>query len=313
MPSEADLERDPPAPKPRRSSFDGPPPPKLIKFRNLTGIDTPGNIAIDHRPRPAKNLGIYSRVVAEETMTRYQYYIMASIIEVSFLGQIVVAATLTALGAADASYIAITILGSVNTVIAGVQTYLKGQGLPNRLRQYEFGLRKLREHIEDRERDFSHADCKLNVDHEIADIAAMYKAVRQTAEDNTPDTYLPMAGAGQKLLGQKDNRVTGQETTGLGTGLLMNGPGEGPPEAGPSKPPPVSEAGEQANGQKPPAEPEATAPTGQSKLRTEEPAGSGAAAPAEEPAATGTTPNEEGETEEAPLLHPDDKVTASKS
>ena len=140
MPSEPDLERDP-RPPPRRSSFDGPLPPKLIKFRNLTGIDTPRNIAGDYRPRPAKNIGIYSRIVAEETKTRYQYYIMASIIEVSFLGQIIVAATLTALGAADASHIAITVLGSVNTVIAGVQTYLKGQGLPNRLRLYEFGLR----------------------------------------------------------------------------------------------------------------------------------------------------------------------------
>lgn len=95
---------------------------------------------------------------------------MASIIEVSFPGQIVVAATLTTLGAADASHIAITVLGSVNTLIAGMQTYLKGQGLPNRLRQFEFGLRKLREHSENRERDFSHADCKLKSDHEIADI-----------------------------------------------------------------------------------------------------------------------------------------------
>ena len=36
----------------------------------------------------------------------------------------------------------------------------------------------------------------------------MYQAVRQTAEDNTPDTYLPMEGAGKKLLGQKDQRTT---------------------------------------------------------------------------------------------------------
>ena len=318
MPPDPDLEgRD--APPPRRSSFDGPPPPKLVKFRNLTGIDTPKNIISDYRQRPAKNVGIYSRVISEEKKTQVQYYVMATIIEASFLSQIVVAATLTALGAADASYIAITVLGSVNTVIAGIQTYLKGQGLPNRLRQYEFGLRKLREYIEDRERDFSHADCTLNVDVEIADIAAMYKAVRQTAEDNTPDNYLPMAGAGKKLLGDVAGRVTGKASTGLSTGLLADTPGEPTPEAGSSKPTPPPEATsskptpepeaapEQANGTKPPpAEPAAA---DQPNHETEAPTPTPDAAPA-----TSSTPNEDGETEETPLLQHDnnDKPASPK-
>ena len=98
------------------------------------------------------------------------------------------------------SHIIITILGSINTVIAGLQTYLKGQGLPNRIQQYQFGLRKLREHIEDLERHFAQPGCKLDIDHEIKDILAMYRAVRQTEEDNKPDTYKAMGGAGAKLL-----------------------------------------------------------------------------------------------------------------
>ena len=303
MPPDPDLEgRD--APPPRRSSFDGPPPPKLVKFRNLTGIDTPANIKRDYRQRPAKNVGIYSRVVSEERKTQVQYYFMASIIEASFLSQIVVAATLTALGAADASYIAITVLGSVNTVIAGIQTYLKGQGLPNRLRQYEFGLRKLREYIEDRERDFSHADCTLNVDHEIADIAAMYKVVRQTAEDNTPDNYLPMAGAGKKLLGDVAGRVTGKENTELSTGLLSDIPEETAPEASSSKPTAAPDTPEQAKGAKPPSEPGVA---DQPNHEAEEPAAAPGGA-----AATGSTPNEDGETEDTPLLQHDDEATAPK-
>ena len=304
MPPDPDLEGLDATPPPRRSSFDGPPPPKLVKFRNLTGIDTPGNIKRDYRQRPAKNIGIYSRVVSEEKKTQVQYYLMATIIEASFLSQIIVAATLTALGAADASYIAITVLGSVNTVIAGIQTYLKGQGLPNRLRQYEFGLRKLREYIEDRERDFSHADCARNVDHEIADIAAMYKAVRQTAEDNTPDNYLPMAGAGKKLLGDVASRITGKENTELGTGLLSdNPPGDepAPDSAGSSSKPNAapSDTPEQANGAKPPSSEQPDA--------ADQPDQEG-----EEPAVAGSTPNEEGETEEAPLLQRDDKAAAVK-
>ena len=289
-------------PIPRRSSFDGPPPPKLIKFRHLTGIDTPRNILKDHVRRPARNVGIYSRVVAEERKTQVQYYIMATIIEASFLSQIIVAATLTALGAADASHIAITVLGSVNTVIAGIQTYLKGQGMPNRLRQYEFGLRKLREHIEDRERDFSHADCALNVDHEIADIAAMYKAVRQTAEDNTPDNYLPMAGAGKKLLGDVAGKITGKGSTESGTGLLMDAPGETAANAAAAKHSPAQESSEQANGLEPSSEPSTAE---QFNREAEEPAGS-APAPSEA-AATGSAPNDSGETEDTPLLQHGDK------
>ncbi|KAI4224111.1 MAG: hypothetical protein L6R40_008474 [Gallowayella cf. fulva] len=189
-------------------------PPKLIKFRHMTGIDTPPALRNKDRQRAARNLGVYARIVSEERKATYQYYLMSSIINASFLGQILVAATLTALGAIGGPSLAITILGSANTIIAGLQTYLKGQGLPNRIKQYQFGLRKLREYVEDRERDFSHESCKLDVDHVIADVSAMYQAVRQTAEDNTPDTYLPMEGAGKKLLGQKDNRVTPIEQLG---------------------------------------------------------------------------------------------------
>ncbi|KAL8925695.1 MAG: hypothetical protein Q9208_003378 [Pyrenodesmia sp. 3 TL-2023] len=183
-------------------------PPKLVKFRHMTGIDTPPTLHNRDPKRAGRNQGIYTRIVYEERKATYEYYLMSTLINASFMGQIIIAASLTALSAAAGPHIAITILGSINTVIAGIQTYLKGQGLPNRIKQYQFGLRKLREYIEDRERDFSHEECKLDVDYVIADVSAMYQAVRQTAEDNTPETYLPMEGAGKKLLGQKGKRVT---------------------------------------------------------------------------------------------------------
>lgn len=205
-----------PDPDPERDAAnrDDQSPPKLIKFRHMTGIDTPSTLHNQTPKRAARNLGIYTRVVSEERKATYRYYVMSLIINSSFLGQIVIAATLTALSAAGGPHLAVTILGSANTIIAGIQTYLKGQGLPNRIRQYQFGLRKLREYIEDRERDFSDESCKLDVDRVIAEVSAMYQTVRQTAEDNRPDTYLPMEGAGKKLLGQKDDRVTAIEQLG---------------------------------------------------------------------------------------------------
>ena len=238
MPSEPDPEHD-------AADFTsgGPLPPKLVKFRNLTGIGTPRSLVDSGFHRPAKNIGIYARVIAEERKTSWQHWFMNGLIEACFMSQIAIGASLTALGAADASHIAITVLGSANTVIAGLQTYLKGQGLPNRLRQYEFGLRKLREHIEDLERHFTHEECKLNVDHEIAEVAAMYHAVRQTAEDNTPDTYLPMTGAGAKLLAkaksQQDSRTPGPSGPSATAAPAASA-------AGPAMPMPSTETGPEA-------------------------------------------------------------------
>ncbi len=51
--------------------------------------------------------------------------------------QIIVAAALTALGAADGSRKAVTVFGATNTVIAGFLTYLKGSGLPGRLQYFQ--------------------------------------------------------------------------------------------------------------------------------------------------------------------------------
>ena len=276
MPSEPDVEHSAPD-----FSFDGPVPAKLAKFRNLTGINTPRSLLDD--PRPAKNIGIYARVIAEERKTSWQYWFMNGVIESSMMGQIAIGAALTALGASDSSHIAITVLGSANTVVAGLQTYLKGQGLPNRLRQYEFGLRKLREHVEDLERHFSHEDCKLNVNHEIADIAAMYHAVRQTSEDNTPDTYLPMSGAGAKLLAKAKGKSA------------PSGPsGPEAPAAGPALPAPGAETG-----------PEALAATG--KPPTADEVAEAGGAEALKPAADKDAPKDAAADTDAPKPAAEDK------
>lgn len=165
------------------------PPDKLKTFRNIVGIHPlppdPG-----HKKRPAENQGTYKRLVDAEMKARLQYYFSSSIINVCLLAQIVIAAAVTALGAANASHTAVMILGLTNTVIAGGMTYLKGQGLPERLIQYANGLRKVREYLEERERQFMRSDCKLDVDQEARIIIRMYEAVRQKAEDS----YLHEAG-----------------------------------------------------------------------------------------------------------------------
>ena len=103
-------------------------------------------------------------------------------------------------GAAKGPSAAVTFLGALNTVVAGILTYLKGQGLPGRLEQYLHLLRTLREHIEEREREFAEPDCALDVDEVVQSIVQMYKEVRQTAEDNAPGNVLPPKGAIASLM-----------------------------------------------------------------------------------------------------------------
>ena len=180
-------------------------PPKLVKFQTLIGINSPQILrATTVSGRPAPNEGIYKRTVDEEGRVQFQYKISNYFVNIGGMLQIVVGAALTALGAANGPSAVVTILGALNTVLAGMLTYLKGQGLPMRLEQYVHMLRTLREHIEERERELLEPDCWLDVDEELQRIAKMYQEVRQTAEDNAPGTVLPPRGVITSLLKKPD-------------------------------------------------------------------------------------------------------------
>lgn len=178
------------------SRFNGASPfhlnPKLIKFQNRIGIQSVRTVIPG---RPAPNPGIYKRTIDEESKAHFGYLLTTYIVNSFFLLQIIVGAALTALGAAGGPSTAVTVLGATNTIVAGILTYLKGQGLPARLEQATHLLRTLREHIEERERELTESDCTLDVDEVVQSIVQMYKEVRQTAQDNAPGTVLAPKGA----------------------------------------------------------------------------------------------------------------------
>lgn len=93
----------------------------------------------------------------------------------------------------SSSHGAVTAFGAVNTVIAGILTFLKGSGLPNRLKYYQNEWKKIREYIEQRERDFSRPNCELNPYSVVATVETMYEEVKLDTEANTPERF---AGAG---------------------------------------------------------------------------------------------------------------------
>ncbi|KAL9077020.1 MAG: hypothetical protein Q9161_000653 [Pseudevernia consocians] len=162
---------------------------RLSVFREQVGISDVIELGPRSSRRPAPNIGIYNRVATEEHKAKLQYYASALVINACLLSQVIFASALTALGAGSGSHTQITALGAANTVIAAILTFTKGSGLPNRLRQYQCTLRKVREYIEQRERDFAQLDCQLDLDHEMKIIKEMYEQARQNDENNDPGTY----------------------------------------------------------------------------------------------------------------------------
>ena len=105
------------------------------------------------------------------------------------LNQVIFASALTALGAGHGSHTQITAPGGANTVIAAILTLTKGSGPPNRLRQHQQTLRKVREYIEQRERDFAQSDCKLSIQMEMRTVKQLYVEAREADEKNDPSSY----------------------------------------------------------------------------------------------------------------------------
>lgn len=179
---------------------------KLATFRHLVGIHSTRSFApsktfangqpdLSHNNlhfdgRAAPNLGIYNRVCHREQQSKRGYKFASLLINACLGAQVVVAAALTALGAAKSSSTAVTAFGAINTMIAGILTYLKGSGLPNRIRYYEHEWKRVREYIEQRERDFSRPNCSLDVYDIVRIVEAMYEEVKADIQTNTPDNYV---------------------------------------------------------------------------------------------------------------------------
>ncbi|KAJ5157738.1 uncharacterized protein N7482_008838 [Penicillium canariense] len=160
-----------------------PPNDKLLIFRALTGIDSvPALTQGGHLLRTAPNVGIYTRVVTSESQARQAYTIFNYLINTCLGIQIVVAAALTALGAASGPHAAITAFGAINTIVAGILTYLRGSGLPDRLKSYENKWKNIREYIEQREREFCLVGCDLDVQEEVFIVESMYQNVKSEME-----------------------------------------------------------------------------------------------------------------------------------
>jgi cob(I)alamin adenosyltransferase len=106
--------------------------------------------------------------------------------------QIGIGATVTAIGTtnSNAARIAITVLGAVNTVMAGMLTFLKSRNQPNRALQFRNGLRDVYEDLwqVDAETGRDDFDVDKKVDHlwgrykeVVADVSCLFLFVLSSA------------------------------------------------------------------------------------------------------------------------------------
>ncbi|KAH6679147.1 hypothetical protein B0J14DRAFT_503793 [Halenospora varia] len=164
----------------------------LNKFRKAIGINEHAeNGDLESARRSAR--GLYREIINHQKWRSRQYLFVDAVYYFALSAQILIGATLAALGpGSNLHNTAITILGVVNASTAGVLALLKGQGLPERLRKDQFEMRKVQDFIEETEIKLGIAGDELTKE-ELENIVNMifekYNTARDTAEMNNPASY----------------------------------------------------------------------------------------------------------------------------
>lgn len=150
-----------------------------------------------YNPSPSVG-GYYRRAIDEQQSASYWFTISSILINLIYLVQILTAAAITGLASyQNANRTLLTVLGALNTVLAGLMAYLKGQGLPNRLLRSREQFSKVMEYAEYKERQFSHYASMLPGEKASMDpwgeadrVRDLFVAAKKDQQENYPDTYL---------------------------------------------------------------------------------------------------------------------------
>lgn len=128
----------------------------LLIFRRAVGINSDKASTFTDSETLEKGrrraVGVYKHVIEQQRRKRLVHHTLGIVLYISHFMQIIVAAVLTALGPNAKNYeVPITVLGAVNTVVAGVLALLKGSGVIERVSKDEVEFKKLQDWIEETE------------------------------------------------------------------------------------------------------------------------------------------------------------------
>ncbi|KAJ9244225.1 hypothetical protein DTO169E5_1830 [Paecilomyces variotii] len=138
--------------------------------------------------------GIYKEVLREKNTRRRQYWAVNLLVYCCHFAQIIISASVTALGPSSKNYSTVlTVLGAVNTVIAGTLALLNGRGLPDRLHRDEIEFRKIQDWVEETESLIAAGiigSDREQIGHLIEATFRKYNAAKATSENNKASSYV---------------------------------------------------------------------------------------------------------------------------
>ncbi|KAK4543518.1 hypothetical protein LTR36_005413 [Oleoguttula mirabilis] len=189
------------------------------KFGMLVGIHSYGKVKVDKAENKGvfstlfasptdRNHGVYLRAVSDERSARIAFRTSTVLIDTIYLLQVVVAAALTGLSAYSDHRTALTVLGAINTVLAALMAWLKGQGMPNRYlkarERYADVVRSAEMEagmfaLETEERRGGTDDIVF----QAKKLQAMYNDAKKAELDNHPDVYAGNQAKTEVTLGGK--------------------------------------------------------------------------------------------------------------
>jgi hypothetical protein len=149
------------------------------------------------------NDGYYVSAIQSEWKAYIGYQLSNAFITTVYVLQIFVAATITALAAYEGHRVALTTLGAINTILAGLVAYTKGMGLPNRLRKSRDQFQHVKEYVDYKERQFvwkakfqgkaipeDSSLATLDPWVEAEQVRKLYEAAQKDEQANYPDIYV---------------------------------------------------------------------------------------------------------------------------
>ncbi|KAF9873791.1 hypothetical protein CkaCkLH20_08901 [Colletotrichum karsti] len=174
---------------------DPPNPSNLLLFRRAVGINA------DLHPRDECNLeagrtaaaGIYASTIAAHRRARIFRIIVSTLLYTCHAAQLVTGAVVTAMGPSAGTHrLGITVLGAANTVIAGVLTFMKSRGIPEKMRRNEVEFRRLQDWIEETDALLMLGvigDTRDEVGELVAGAYRRWNLANERGEDVRPEEY----------------------------------------------------------------------------------------------------------------------------
>ncbi|KAK6412215.1 hypothetical protein LTR95_017997 [Oleoguttula sp. CCFEE 5521] len=140
-------------------------------------------------PSTSPQHSLYHSINHAYTYVNWKYRIFDIATYVLLALQVLLAAIFIVLGSLTSldSHVAIAVLGAISTVIGGVLALMKGQGLPNRLRQMRDRLRDVKFEAEEMYWDFQAGRRVCYGD--VRKLRESFASVMDEARRNHPDTW----------------------------------------------------------------------------------------------------------------------------